>query len=53
VKGSTRVVAVTHDASLRSRWKSWQDFAWNTRRYGLRLAVRWLVQGESRRRKTA
>jgi hypothetical protein len=53
VKGSTQVVAVMHDASLRRRWETGVDFVWNTRRYGLRLALRWLVQGESRRRKTA
>jgi hypothetical protein len=53
MKGSTQVVAVMRDASLRRRWETWLDFAWNTRRYGLRLAVRWLVQDESRRRKAA
>jgi len=51
VKGSTEVVAVVHDASLRRRWETSLDFAWNTRRYGLRLAVKWLMQGESSRGK--
>jgi hypothetical protein len=44
VDRSTGAVPVVRERVTECRRKRWLDFVWNTRQYGLRLAVRWLRQ---------
>ena len=50
---STRADAGVHGYWLTRLTKASLDFAWNTRCYGLRLAVRWLMEGRNGSRRAS